>query len=494
MDKKKVIIIGGGTAGLTIANHLQEYFQVIVIEKSKYKKYPIIYKIPLMIGLVFRNTRTRYLSYREFVLPDGRHTPYYDSNVLGGASSINGCVHMLGNKSHWISILKKFDSNYEDLLNSFDKLFSLNRNTKNKISVIPAYQNIIDNAFIETLNKFNIPVGDMNFSDKEACGPILNTAKRFFRSSVLSFIKRKKFKVVMGETVENILFDSDWKVVGVKTNLKSIKSELVIISCGVIGTCDFLLRAQNNKNDNNVLKNQSIGSAVQDHTNLRINVITNKNIGSLNEIYYNFYKKFMLLLRHIIGKSTLMTGTGATSAVHLDLDNDGVIDTRIQIIQFTESGRHDTEKIFTSNPGFSLSITAINPESKGEIIIEEKKTIVNPMYLSSKNDIELLKLALQYSLSVLNSKPLSDHILQIENEKLIKNEPEKYISKNIFGGAHLIGGTHNAINSNFEVDNAKGLYVCDASVFKEYAASNIHSSVVLIADVFAKKFVDNNFR
>ena len=61
MDKKKVIIVGGGTAGLTITNHLQEYFDVIVIEKSKYKKYPIIYKIPLMIGIIFRNRKTKYL-------------------------------------------------------------------------------------------------------------------------------------------------------------------------------------------------------------------------------------------------------------------------------------------------------------------------------------------------------------------------------------------------------------------------------------------------
>jgi len=33
------------------------------------------------------------------------------------------------------------------------------------------------------------------------------------------------------------------------------------------------------------------------------------------------------------------------------------------------------------------------------------------------------------------------------------------------------------------------LYVCDASVFSEYAASNIHSSVVLVADIFSKRFI-----
>ena len=45
--KKKVIIIGGGTAGIVIANRLQDFFEVTVIEKSKYKKYPLFYKIPL---------------------------------------------------------------------------------------------------------------------------------------------------------------------------------------------------------------------------------------------------------------------------------------------------------------------------------------------------------------------------------------------------------------------------------------------------------------
>ena len=105
MDKKKVVIIGGGTAGLTIASHLQKYFDVIVIEKSKHKKYPIIFKIPLMIGLLFRNRKTKYLSYREFEMPNGRKIPYFESNLLGGSSIINGCVHTLGNKSHWKSIL-----------------------------------------------------------------------------------------------------------------------------------------------------------------------------------------------------------------------------------------------------------------------------------------------------------------------------------------------------------------------------------------------------
>ena len=61
-------------------------------------------------------------------------------------------------------------------------------------------------------------------------------------------------------------------------------------------------------------------------------------------------------------------------------------------------------------------------------------------------------------------------------------------------GAKVIGLSDDVPTtpSNFEVNNIEGLYICDASVFSSYAASNIHSSVVLLADIFSKKFIKNN--
>ena len=426
-------------------------------------------------------------------MSDGRHIPFYESNLLGGASVINGCVHMFGSKSKWESILKTFNADYGELLDSYNRLYSSNQIKNNKITLNPAPQNIIDNSFIKTLNLHNIPTGDMNFSDRESCGPILNTVKKYFRSSILSIIQNQLFVINSGEIVEDILFDDNGKVTGVKTNLRSINSDYVILAAGVIGTCDILLR-EKHKEGNNVLRNLIVGRGIQDHTNLRVNVFTNNKFDSLNEISNSFYKKIWLLIRHFFGKPTLLKGTGATSAAHLDLNKDGEIDTRIQIVQFTENGRFGSDgSFFSRKPGFSISITAINPESSGEIILEGLNNIVNPMFLSSGNDIELLKMALEYSLKLLRSSPLSDHILEIEDVHDIENDTKKYIVNNIFSGHHLIGGSYDAINSNFEVHNTKRLYVCDASVFSKYAASNVHSSVVLIADIFSKKFISNNY-
>jgi choline dehydrogenase-like flavoprotein len=200
------------------------------------------------------------------------------------------------------------------------------------------------------------------------------------------------------------------------------------------------------------------------------------------------------MFRHLSGRGTLIRGTGATTAVHLDLDGDGVVDTRIQMVQFSENGRIGSEgDLFSNNnPGFSLSITTLNPKSKGSIELIEGKIVINPMHLSSASDIKLLQLALKFCMDLLNSEPLNNYILKIEKEDEITNNPEKYIFNNVFSGYHLIGGMSSAVNANFSVKNTKNLYVCDASIFDGYAASNIHSSVVLIADIFAKKFLAKN--
>ena len=119
--------------------------------------------------------------------------------------------------------------------------------------------------------------------------------------------------------------------------------------------------------------------------------------------------------------------------------------------------------------------------------------VAKAKYLSSKRDIELLNMALKYCLKLLRSKPINEYVLEIVDEYAIENDSEKYIVDNVHSGYHLIGGSHDAIDSNFEVHNTKGLYVCDASVFKTHVSSNTHASVVLLSDIFSKFFIINNF-
>jgi len=488
-NRKKVVIIGAGTAGIVIANKLQEKFDVYVVEKSKYERYPLIYKIPLLIGFVFRKKVMTYITKREFTLSNGRKIPFFESNLWGGASIMNGCVHVFGFKSKWKSVLEKFDFTPDELDKSNDEIFSFDLKKNNKITLMYAHQTEIDEAFVKTLNLRGFPTDDMGYTEREACGPLQNTVKKYFRTSVLSLVDKEDFNGYMHEKAKEILFDESGKVKGIKTDTGMIKADYVILSAGVIGSCDLMLREKERQER---LKDLKVGNLIQDHTNIRVNVVATKKIDSLNEISGSFYKELSLAIKHFMGKSTIMRGTGATSAAYLDLDKDGEIDTRIQILQFAETGRHGSNgKLFgSSEPSFSISITAIHPESYGEIVLDGDTNIVDPKFLSAQKDIEILKLALEYCLELLKEKPISEYVLKIEDEDFIKNDPEKYIRETMFSGHHLIGGLQDAVDSDFKVHNTQGLYVCDASVFDKYVASNIHSSVVLLADMFAKKFIE----
>ena len=49
----------------------------------------------------------------------------------------------------------------------------------------------------------------------------------------------------------------------------------------------------------------------------------------------------------IFWQSTLMRGTGATTAVQLDLDSDGIVDTRIHVVQYVDTGEKTQKSYFS---------------------------------------------------------------------------------------------------------------------------------------------------
>ena len=77
--------------------------------------------------------------------------------------------------------------------------------------------------------------------------------------------------------------------------------------------------------------------AIKDQPNVRIKFKINSQKGTLNEIYSSTFKRLILGINYLSGKS--FSSSGATSAVYLDLDNDEVPDVKIQLVQFTEKGR-----------------------------------------------------------------------------------------------------------------------------------------------------------
>lgn len=491
MSRKKVLIVGGGTAGLTIASQLHESFDVTILEKSSIECYPTIYRIPLLIGLLFRDSSQPFIRRRNLALECGRVIPFFESNVLGGASSINGCVHSLGSRVAWERILKRFDSSYHEVFAAFERLFSTNPSDSSRIRLRLAAQSQVDYAFSKTLTSLGVPAGSTNLSDAVSHGPIINTSGRLLRSSVLSLLRGKAVDIRLGVEVEGFTLGHCGRVTGVTSTKGAFKADYVVLSGGVIGTCSLLHRGvTKDPRLASSLNSAKIGSNVQDHTNLRINVLTDLKVDSLNTVANSAVRKLKLIASHLLGRSTCMSGTGATSAAQLDLDGDGCVDTRINMLQFSENGRHGSDgKYLDDEPGFSLSITHIHPNSTGSIELSSNGMRLNPNYLADPRDMELLKNALDFCLRILRSSPLDGLVKAIPKVREIESDPEAYIRNNLFSGHHLTGGAQYCVDKNFRVKGVEGLYICDASIISGYASSNIHSSVIIMSDIFCRRFL-----
>ena len=77
-------------------------------------------------------------------------------------------------------------------------------------------------------------------------------------------------------------------------------------------------------------------------------------------------------------------------------------------------------------------------------------------------------------MNLLKSKPFDGVIKEILEEDFITSNPTQYIRENIYSGHHLIGGSSKLINSDLSLKSMPEAFICDASVFSDYASSNIH--------------------
>ena len=120
---EKIIIIGGGTAGLLLAKELSPKHDVLVLEKSKRKIWSPIYKIPLYITRAFRDETIGIIKKTNTITWQDRILPYFESQVIGGASAINGVVHNIGRNNDWKKTLKRFNKSDRDLEAAIEHLY-----------------------------------------------------------------------------------------------------------------------------------------------------------------------------------------------------------------------------------------------------------------------------------------------------------------------------------------------------------------------------------
>ena len=487
---KKILIVGGGTAGLFVANHLASDFDVLVLESSDKEKLPLLYRIPLAIGFLFRRNDKNYLRKIHLKFGESREIPYFLPKLIGGSSEINGAVHVIGSRKVWKKILKYFQFSLEDFEKACSQIFSnanVNR-TSNYIKDRPAPIGILEKKFIGALKKISFPLIDSRWQDEIGFGKIINNCSRIFRSSVAKDFKiTKRVKIVKNTKVIKLIFEGK-RIVGVKSDKNTYFADFVLLSAGTIGTNEILLRT---KKETGFWQNHSIGSGIKDHTNIKFNFTTPKKIGSINELLNSRFQQFVETIRHVLGQPSLLSGTGATLAIHYSSKKKENVDCRINVVRYSE---YSKKGVFGQNidprPGFSISFTPLFPKSYGYIDLDKDSLTIRPKYLSCSQDTKVLLKAMEFVRNLIKDELFDD--LELKNLDGFDFYDQDFLKNNLFTGHHLIGGVASIVEPNFSVRDISGLFICDASLLKDFPSSNIHASILILAHFFVKKFCDQH--
>ena len=147
--------------------------------------------------------------------------------------------------------------------------------------------------------------------------------------------------------------------------------------------------------------------------------------------------------------------------------------------------------------GLTLTSCLMNPKSRGEVRIQSSNPLdlplIDPNFLSHEDDMNVMLNAVKLARKVIQTKPLSDIVLQetvpgrsINSDEDIINYSKKMIKTNWHPVGTCKMGRDNdemaVLNTKLEVKGIKNLRVFDVSMMPTIVGANTNAPAMAIAD------------
>lgn len=510
------IIVGGGSAGCVVANHLSANpaNRILLIESGRRDRDPWIH-IPATFFKVlgkgidihpYASDPQPGLNGRPSIVPQG--------NVLGGGSSVNAMIYIRGHRNDYDtwSQMGCRGWSYDEVLPVFKALENnqaFNGHYHGQAGPLavsnPRHRHPLSEAFVNAAIETGLkPNADFNGADQEGVGFYQSTTRNGRRwSSAMAFLreaeKRPNVTVLTGHKVARVLFEQR-KAVGVELMDGTIHraNREIVLCAGAIATPRILQHSGigngahlSSLGINVVSDLPGVGENYQDHLEVPVQAEVREPISIMGQD--KGIRAVGHMLRYLTTKQGLLTSNVVECGGFIDTAGTGQPDVQFHVLPVL-IGFMDREP--EPGHGFSISPCYLRPRSRGSIRIKapdpSAKVDFNANSLADREDVETLLRGVKTALRVLDApsmqKIIKRRVLPRPGVEADMEALEAYIrqtAKTVFhpAGTAKMGRDDDpmaVVTPELKVRGVEGLRIADASIMPTLVSGNTNAPCMMI--------------
>ncbi len=513
------IVVGGGSAGCTIAGRLSEdgdskvvLFETGPADTNPYIHLPVAYYKTAKGPLLNRFTITPG--------PDNRlkEMTMVQGQVLGGGSSVNGMVYIRGcpeDYNCW-EALGCPGWGYKDVL-PFFKYAEDNTKFSNDVHGVGGPLGVSDQlhtsqltmAWLQACQEAGLPFNpDFNSGTQAGCGLYQVTVKNGKRcSAATAYLKparqRANLSVRTGQRVLRIIVEAG-RAMGVeyveKGRTKTLRAEREVIICsGAIGSPRLLLlsgigpAAHLREVEIPVVHDlPGVGQNLQDHVDM---FLTHELTGPYS---YDKYKKLRwqaaaALQYALFGNGPITSNVCEGGAFWWGDKSDPLPDLQFHFLP--GAGIEIGLDTVPSGNGSTLNICHTRPRSRGTVALRSANPdippVVAPNYLSDPHDLGVFVEGVKLGEEIMRQKSLQKYVDRIflPREPLkTRQDYENFIWANAQGALHPSGACRMGsdemavVDTSLRVHGLDGLRIADTSIMPKLISGNTNAPAIMIGE------------